>query len=212
MKLKKTKVKQPNIKDNLDNLVGTEGEKIAQSFLEQDNQLIDEAIGTLKDTTQLGQETLTELEKQGEQLKGIDSSINDIRRENHENKKQLRQVKSIFGGLINRLTGCFHREIKDEWPDKKPTHQKSKHKKKSNHSSDHAQSPAGQTPLYDLYKKNEQGLGQVDSLTQGLNDLASQMGSEIDLQNEQLDRIFANADKALEEIRKNKKTANETLL
>lgn len=210
MKWKITRTKEPNLGEKLSHLNGAVGEgSIAQNLLEQDNQMIRDAIATLKDMTQIGQQTLTQLEEQGQQLKKVDHSINDIRRDNYHNKQQLRQVKSLFGGLINRITGCFHREIKDEWPEEQSKKNKHKHPS-SKKNDDFISYSSGQTPLFDIYKKNEQGLTQVDNLTLGLQDLAQHMNTEIDFQTDQLDRIFANADKALQEIRKNKKTANET--
>ena len=179
----------------------------ADEILKQTDHSIDTAIELLKDSKLIGTEAYEKLVHQGDQLKDIDDDLKKIRRENEKSRKSLNIIASIFGGLKNKLTACFHPDIENEdWKprpeDPPPSGPKPTHPVET-------PSHASSTPLFDLFKKTEQGLDTISGLTNDLQGLALQIQKELKYQDEILDSVLEDADKALREMRALNKKAHE---
>lgn len=59
------------------------------------------SVRVLDETLRIGVDTAVELDRQGEQLNRVDRRLDDIDANLVQSNKHLRQVKSVFGGIVN---------------------------------------------------------------------------------------------------------------
>lgn len=183
--------------------------KAAEDILDEDNKKINEYIKLLEDAKQLGQGTLDELHKQGDQLKQVDENLNKIRRDNYKNKRGMRVIKSAFGSLFNKIFSCACLQPEDgDWEQEPPPPPKP-HIDKPNKNGG---SSGSTTPIFDKFKKGDEGLDEMKGLTLELDWLARRINQVVTTQNKNLDNLIDKADKALEEMRALTNSANNTLI
>ena len=59
------------------------------------------SVRVLDETLRVGVDTVVELDRQGEQLNRVDRRLDDIDADLVQSKRHLRQIRSVFGGIVN---------------------------------------------------------------------------------------------------------------
>ncbi|XP_070572380.1 synaptosomal-associated protein 29-like [Ptychodera flava] len=172
------------------------------------------ALGVMYETERIGVDTAEELVRQGEQLNRIEKNVDKINKDLKTTQTHLTSLKSVFGGFVN----MFRSKPKEE-EEPKNERATSERLEKAIHRTEAREGPRNDEHpamrLRDPYSQNyydrydadrTDGFGShrstrsanaqidrnIDEMSSGmsrLKDLALGLGDEIELQNDQIERV-----------------------
>ena len=163
------------------------------------------SLDIIKETQEIGEQTLDELLKQSHQLDRMQGKINQIECDQIKSKRSIRSIRSIFGQIFNDCFGaCFgHQEPE-------PVVSSAGSIPTLNIFEETAPPPP-MTPLFDKYKKIDQTLDQINLISQNLEQIASSMSHELNTQNKRIDKLLDSVDDAIKRSEKLRQEAKECL-
>lgn len=157
---------------------------------------------TLHETMQIANDTSAELERQSESLDRTEDNLDRMAVDLESSKRNMREVKSVFGSLVNRFS--------------KPKIEKDPAPSKSSRST-MPPSPPKQKKQAQAVKSSTGNATvdrNLDELEAGLKMLEGQaylMGSQIDESNDQIDRIRVKLDRNDQNLKKVTRDAKRQL-
>ena len=161
-------------------------------------------VRTLHETMQIANDTSAELERQSESLDRTEDNLDRMAIDLESSKRNMREVKSVFGSLVNRFS--------------KPKIDKDPAPSKSSRSTMPPSPPKQKRQAQAQAVKSSSGNATVDrnldELEAGLKMLEGQaylMGSQIDESNDQIDRIRVKLDRNDQNLKKVTRDAKRQL-
>lgn len=167
-------------------------------------------LDTATDARDIGRKTKDELDDQGRRIDKLDKETKELQYQTKKNKRTVRGIRSVFWAVINFLTP---RCLKPQPPEFDDAHDSLSERDHRSDVLDGTEGSAGMTILYDsktgkVAKDTSATLDAANDVVHDLEDLAEDMGRELDRQNGKLDGINGTVDdtnKDLDEINKDAK-------
>uniref|UniRef100_A0A1I8MK38 t-SNARE coiled-coil homology domain-containing protein n=1 Tax=Musca domestica TaxID=7370 RepID=A0A1I8MK38_MUSDO len=170
------------------------------------------SLGLLYDTEQIGNDTAVELARQRDQLERTDKNLDDINATLRYSQRHLNSIKSVFGSIKNHLFGTRETNVATNNERKLSTNVNApqvvteKAKPVSSSSNDYDQHPISrlrddishtkqttsnrqERPSNPFEVQLEANLNEMSENLSRLKGLATDLGSEIEYQNELLDNM-----------------------
>lgn len=168
------------------------------------------SLGLVYDTEKVGQETAEELVRQKDQLNNVEEKLDSMNAMMRVSQKHLTSMKSFFGGFKN-----FFSKTEDTNIPVNRTVGSIGVQNTANRSINQSQSLSQSPVTQEFYKKSDlkpesndrsisrrideqldENLSEIDLGLGRLKNLAMDLGSEIDVQNQQIDRITTKAERS----------------
>lgn len=166
----------------------------------------------LEDSNQKGGAALANLYDQGKKLEKIQGGLDEIDSDLEESERNLRNIKSIFGGMTN-----WFRKTKEPQPSVRKTSFSSSSSSSASSSkvpesskiSKHTPKGVEKSPLSrDEFVPPEEdevseNLDKMQPLLSNLKEMALQFGTEIDRQNKSIEKLDEMTESNISKIKKN---------
>ncbi|XP_003384143.1 PREDICTED: soluble NSF attachment protein 29-like [Amphimedon queenslandica] len=162
-------------------------------------------VRTLHETMQIANDTSEELERQSESLDRTEDNLDRMAIDLESSKRNMREVKSVFGSLVNRFSKP--KIDKDPAPSKSSRSTMPPSPPKQKKQAQQAQAVKSSTGNATVDRN-------LDELEAGLKMLEGQaylMGSQIDESNDQIDRIRVKLDRNDQKLKKVTRDAKRQL-
>lgn len=183
-----------------------------RAFSDSSSHLSEEALSILHQTRETGANTLRELERQGTQLKNMESKLNKIEENVTTSERILRKMGSIFGGIENAFSsGPKFIQLSSSAPSSNQT-QNNSNIPSSNHSSfsphffsnaKHENCTSASSPVSQKNKDEvDRDLDEMSKILKELKEMGIAMDKELASQSNSISIIEESVDRNSSRIKK----------
>ena len=172
---------------------------------EESSQSLKKSLRVTYQSIDMGNEIITELDKQSNQITNIERNVEIIEENNKKASYHIRSLKSVFGTMLNKVLGYQYINVVDDHEYKSVPHTPETKITKTTKTTSHIKQSSLQQ------SSQERDLDELHNALSHMCNMGITMNTELDSQNQRLSKLSVNVDDQNEFIQRNNADINELL-